>query len=65
MWRCVEDPDAFILRIDWTPAEEHMTRFRGSDAFRAFFAQVRPFVANITEMRHYAPVRTAPATGPG
>lgn len=42
-----------------------MTGFRGSDAFRAFFAHMRPFVASITEMRHYVPVRTAAATVPG
>lgn len=65
MWRCVEDPGAFILRVDWTSAEDHMRGFRGSDAFRAFFAEVRPFVASIAEMRHYEPLWTSPATSPG
>ena len=51
--RCVEDPTRFILRIEWTSADEHVKGFRGSEHFKAFFAHVKPFVEQIDEMRHY------------
>lgn len=51
--RCVEDPTRFILRIEWSSAEDHLRRFRGSEAFRAFFVHVKPFLQDIEEMRHY------------
>lgn len=52
--QCVEDPSKFILRIEWTSAEDHLKGFRGSEAFRRFFAKIRPYVGDIEEMRHYA-----------
>jgi len=51
--QCDEDPGQFILRIEWTSAEDHMEKFRGSEEFRAFFAQIKPYFRNILEMRHY------------
>ena len=56
MAQCVEDPTQFILRIDWTSAEDHLKIFRGSDEFQAFFAHVKPYVGDIVEMRHYSPI---------
>lgn len=51
--RCFEDPTQFVLRIEWTSAEDHMQGFRGSPEFREFFALVKPFYDDIREMRHY------------
>ena len=51
--RCVEDPTQFILRIEWTSADDHMQGFRGSPEFREFFAHIRPYLSMIDEMRHY------------
>jgi quinol monooxygenase YgiN len=51
--RCVEDPTQFILRVEWTSAEDHMQGFRKSEEFRRFFALVKPFYEDIQEMRHY------------
>ena len=51
--RCVEDPGSYILRIEWDSAEGHLKGFRSSPEFREFFADVRPFVGAIAEMRHY------------
>jgi quinol monooxygenase YgiN len=51
--RCVEEPSSFILRIEWTSAEDHLGKFRGSPEFRAFFAKIRPYLSDIAEMRHY------------
>lgn len=53
MCQCVEDPTQFILRIEWTSAEDHLNRFRGSDEFNAFFGHIRPYLQSIDEMRHY------------
>jgi hemoglobin len=54
--RCEEDPESYILRITWTSTKDHLEGFRGSEAFRAFFAEIKDYVAAIEEMRHYAPV---------
>ena len=54
--RCVEDPTRFILRIEWTSAEDHLEKFRGSEEFERFFSHVKPFVEEIDEMRHYEPL---------
>jgi len=51
--RCVEDPSQFIIRIQWTSAEDHLQRFRGSDEFKAFFRHIKAYVGDIDEMRHY------------
>ncbi|WP_106585799.1 group II truncated hemoglobin [Murinocardiopsis flavida] len=58
---CEEEPGSYILRIDWTSTEDHLKGFRASDAFHAFVAEVRPYVRDIEEMRHYAPTRVAGA----
>ena len=51
--RCDEDPATYVVRIEWTSAEDHLQRFRRSEAFRSFFARVGPYVDDIDEMRHY------------
>lgn len=53
--RCEEDPQSFIVRIEWDSAEGHLEGFRKSAEFSSFLAAVRPFIADIREMRHYAP----------
>jgi quinol monooxygenase YgiN len=50
---CEEEAGQFILRIEWTSSEEHISGFRTSVVFPAFFANVKPFFDNIQEMRHY------------
>jgi quinol monooxygenase YgiN len=49
----VDEPEAYVLRIEWDSAEGHLQGFRGSPEFRAFFAAIGPYVGNIAEMRHY------------
>lgn len=48
-----EEPDHYILIINWTSKEDHLNGFRKSDEFRAFFNLVKPFYNNIEEMKHY------------
>jgi hemoglobin len=50
---CVEDPACYILRINWTSVQAHLEGFRGGPVFGAFFQEVRPYVEDIEEMRHY------------
>jgi truncated hemoglobin YjbI/quinol monooxygenase YgiN len=51
--RCTEDPGSYVLRIRWTSAEDHLRGFRAGDLFPAFFAEIRPYVEAVEEMRHY------------
>ncbi|MBF6353692.1 antibiotic biosynthesis monooxygenase [Nocardia higoensis] len=51
--RCVDEPECYILRITWTSAEDHLKGFRGGEHFAAFFAEIKPYVRQIEEMRHY------------
>lgn len=53
MCQCVDDPEQFILQIEWTSIEDHMERFRGSSEFKEFFAHIQPYLNDILEMRHY------------
>ena len=38
--QCIEDPSKFIIRIQWTSAEDHLQGFRGSAAL--FVSQCCP-----------------------
>lgn len=49
----LEEPEHYVVRIEWDSIEGHEQGFRGSPGFRDFFASVRPFFGNIEEMRHY------------
>ncbi|GII88304.1 hypothetical protein Ssi03_62940 [Sphaerisporangium siamense] len=64
--RCVEEPGSYILRITWTSAQDHLEGFRRSALFQDFFAEIRPYVDRIEEMRHYerTPVRGTGASIP-
>ncbi|MFJ4710960.1 group II truncated hemoglobin [Streptomyces sp. NPDC088785] len=53
--RCDEDFEHFVLRIVWTSTEDHVERFRESESFPDFLAEIRPYVGCIDEMRHYKP----------
>ena len=57
--RGVENPDRYVVRIEWDSVEGHEQGFRKSVAFSEFFALVKPFFAAIEEMTHYEPTPTA------
>jgi quinol monooxygenase YgiN len=52
----VDDKTQFILRFEWTSAEDHMKGFREIPEFQEFFGHIRPYLSAITEMRHYTPL---------
>jgi len=51
--RCVEDPEIYVVRIEWDSISGHMDAFRKSPEFRTFFSSIRPYVDRILDMRHY------------
>ena len=51
--QCEEEPDQFILRIEWTSTNDHLNGFRKSPEFGRFLSHVRPFFNDIQEMNHY------------
>ncbi len=51
--QCEEEPENFILRIEWTSTEDHLNGFRKSADFPDFLNHVRPFFNDIQEMNHY------------
>ena len=51
--RGVEEPEHFIVRIEWDSVEGHEQGFRSSPVFQEFFTAVKPFFTEIQEMKHY------------
>jgi quinol monooxygenase YgiN len=51
--RCAEEPELYILRIEWDSLDGHMNGFRSSPEFREFVKHVQPYFNDILEMRHY------------
>lgn len=49
----VEEPQHWIVRIQWDSVEGHEQGFRKASHFPKFLAAVKPFFDNIEEMRHY------------
>jgi heme-degrading monooxygenase HmoA len=64
--RGVEEPEHYVVRIDWDSREGHEHGFRASPHFREFLADVQPFYGAIDEMKHYEvrASRVAPAMKP-
>jgi len=52
--RGMEQPEHFVVRIEWDSVEGHEQGFRASPRFGEFFTAVQPFFADIDEMKHYA-----------
>lgn len=51
--RGIEDPETYVVRIEWDSVEGHEQGFRKSSDFGEFFSAVKPFFDDIEEMRHY------------
>ena len=48
-----EEPNNFILRIEWTSTQDHLKGFRQSADFSKFLGLIKPYYTNIQEMKHY------------
>jgi len=53
--QCEEAPHSFVLRIEWRSTDAHLQGFRKGPQFPPFLAAIKPFIAEIAEMRHYSP----------
>lgn len=62
---CEEDETSWILRIEWRSTEEHLLGFRRGPHFPPFLQEIRDFVKEITEMRHYRVTDVRSQTSPG
>jgi len=51
--QCEEEPERYILRIEWSSMQEHLDGFRKSKEFKSFLPHIRPFIEDIEEMQHY------------
>jgi quinol monooxygenase YgiN len=51
--RGVEEPEHFIVRLEWDSLEGHERGFRAGPHFAKFFGFVRPYFSDIAEMKHY------------
>lgn len=63
--RCHEEPDRYVLRIEWDSLEGHLGGFRKSAVFGPFLAAIRPFIGQIEEMQHYTPTAITGRGGAG
>ena len=54
--RGVENPDRYVVRIEWDSVEGHEQGFRESAAFGEFFGIVKPFFAAIEEENSFIAV---------
>ncbi len=53
MRRGVENPDSFLLLVQWETLEDHMIGFRESAAFAEWRALLGPHFASPPAMEHY------------
>jgi len=52
-----EEPENWLLIIRWASADAHLKGFRQAPEFSEFFRLVKPFFAEIQEMKHYESTR--------
>ena len=53
MHRGIENPDSFILLVEWDTLEDHMVGFRESHAFTEWRALLGPHFASPPAVEHY------------
>ena len=56
LYRCVEEPERFMLFVEWDSVEAHMEGFRKSSAFTEWREIVGPYFAYLSDMSHYRSV---------
>lgn len=50
--RCIERPDEFILRVEWTEVQKHFD-FRDSDDFPRYRAHFGEYLEEVVGFSHY------------
>lgn len=54
--RGIEQPDRYLLLIEWDSVEDHTVGFRGSEAFTRWRAEIGPYLDGDPDVEHYDPV---------
>ena len=54
--RCIENPNRYILLVNWETLEDHTTGFRGSDEYKAWKALLHDFYDPFPVVEHYSSV---------
>jgi heme-degrading monooxygenase HmoA len=55
--RCVEEPDRFLLLVEWESVEAHTVGFRGSDRYHRWRELLHHFYDPFPVVEHYGEVR--------
>jgi heme-degrading monooxygenase HmoA len=56
--RVVEDPDRYVLLVEWEHLDDHLVGFRQSEAFVRWRALIGPYFAAPPEVDHLVAVDT-------
>jgi heme-degrading monooxygenase HmoA len=57
--RCVEQPDTFLLLVEWETLEDHTVGFRDSDSYQEWRALLHHFYDPFPVVEHFETVVTA------
>jgi heme-degrading monooxygenase HmoA len=55
--RCVEEPNRFLLLVEWETLEDHTVGFRGSDRYETWRALLHHFYDPFPVVEHYDVLR--------
>jgi heme-degrading monooxygenase HmoA len=54
--KCIENPDQYILMINWETLEDHTVGFRGSEAYQQWKALLHHLYEPFPTVEHYTRV---------
>jgi heme-degrading monooxygenase HmoA len=57
--RCIEQPNQFLLLVEWETLEAHTEGFRGSEAYQEWRALLHHFYDPFPVVEHFETVATA------
>jgi heme-degrading monooxygenase HmoA len=57
--RCVEDPSAFLLLVEWETLEAHTVNFRESDDYQQWRSALHHFYDPMPTVEHFEVVEVA------
>ncbi len=51
--RCLEEPETYLLFVEWETLEDHTEHFRGSDSFQKWRSLIGEYLAETPHAVHY------------
>ena len=58
--RCIEQPNRYLLLVEWDRLEDHTEGFRGSPEYEEWRALLHHFYDPFPTVEHFQPVTTVP-----